>query len=113
MAGTGGSAVGGRGGAGGRGGTGGSSTAGSGGASGTCKSLMASTNSGNIGTDAVCYEIDAPVAGWQVSNLQSRTLTINGMPAGTPPALPAAMGGTYVFAFSAGEPAFTAWSYWR
>jgi hypothetical protein len=70
-------------------------------------------NSGDLGTGAVCYEIDAPVGGWQVSNLSSRTLTINGMPAGMPPALPAAMGGKYVFEFGAGAPQYTAWSYWR
>jgi len=73
---------------------------------------MPSTNSGDLGAGEVCYEIDAPVAGWQVSNLQSRTLTVNGSP-GAPPAVPAAMAGKYVIVFGAGQPIYTAWSYWR
>jgi hypothetical protein len=103
------------GGKGGTSGTGGAS-GGKGGTGGTptnCRSQdPAPDSSGNIGTGEVCFDIAAPIAGWQVSNLSPRTLTVNGM-AATPPALPPAMGGRYIFVFSAGQPEYTSWSYWR
>jgi hypothetical protein len=73
---------------------------------------MPNTGSGDLGSGAVCYEIDAPMAGWQVSNLGMRTLRVNGM-AAMPPTVPAAVDGKYVIEFGAGSPTYTAWSYWR
>jgi hypothetical protein len=82
---------------------------------GQCQSLAPGTNSGDIGTEQVCYTVPEPIAGWQVSNIMgsARTITVNGMqvaPGALP--LPAAQMGSYTFAFSAGEPAWVAWSYW-
>lgn len=76
-----------------------------------CIELSAGTSSGDIGTAAVCYFVPEPVQGWQVSNLQGRTLTVNGETV-TPPALPTATNGGYAFSFTAGEPSYTAFSTW-
>jgi hypothetical protein len=70
-----------------------------------------------------CWEIDAPIAGWQVSNNGGRPIDVNGTeitvaspcPGGEmcPPTLPAASGGKYVFSFGKGGPGYTTFSYWR
>jgi hypothetical protein len=119
----GGRAGGGRGGtaAGGRGGRGGA--AGSGGAAGTSSgqecvtSLMPGDPSGNLGTGAVCFDITGTMMGWQVSNLGTRTLTVNDEKAPVPPAVPPAVGGHRIFQFGAAPAGDsvalnTAWSYW-
>jgi hypothetical protein len=75
--------------------------------------LAPQTSSGDIGTTSVCYDIAAPIAGYQVSSLMSRSFTVNGMAVVPPATFPPAMAGRYVVVFGAGTPAFTAWSYWR
>ncbi len=106
--GSGGTATGGRGTAG--SGTGGG--AGTGGGQKCVTSLMPNQSSGDIGTGAVCFDISGTMMGWQVSNLGTRTLTVNGMAAPTAPAVPPAVDGHRVFAFGAGMPEFTSFSYW-
>jgi hypothetical protein len=107
--------------AGGRGGRGGA--AGSGGAAGTSggqtcvTSLMPGEPSGNLGTGAVCFDIIGTMMGWQVSNLGTRTLTVNDAKAPVPPAVPPAVGGHRIFQFGAAPAGDsvalnTAWSYW-
>lgn len=49
--------------------------------------------------------------GWQVTTLGTRTLTVNGL-AVVPPTLPVAVEGHWIIVFGAGEPSYTAWSYW-
>jgi hypothetical protein len=73
---------------------------------------MPNQSSGDIGTGAVCFDISGTMLGWQVSNLGTRTLTVNGMPAPTAPAVPPAVDGHRVFAFGAGMPEYTSFSYW-
>ena len=104
--------------AGGRG-TAGSGAGGGAGTSGQMcvTSLMANQNSGNLGMGAVCFDVSATMMGWQVSNLGTRTLTVNGAKAPTPPALPAAVDGHRIFQFGpapSGDSIAlnTAWSYW-
>jgi hypothetical protein len=98
-------------------GTGGSGTAGSSGMK-CVTSLKPQMDSGQLGSTEVCFETTTAWMGWTVSNLQSRTLTVNGK-AITPPTnggmwpIPAAdADGHRVVVFGAGMPTFTSWSYW-
>jgi hypothetical protein len=100
-------------------GTAGSGAAGSAGMSSDCTPLtMSSYSSGNIGKDAICYDVTFNMAGWGVSNLGMRSLTINGAAPPTPPMVPAAMNGHRIFQFgpSVGgandTSLYTNWNYW-
>lgn len=78
---------------------------------------MAPQSSGNIGNSAACFDVTGTVAGWQVSNLGMRTLTVNGK-AATPPTVPAAdADGHRIFQFTAPPSGDDigkncSWSYW-
>jgi hypothetical protein len=79
-----------------------------------CQAIAPNMSSGDIGTEQICFTAQAPINGWQVSNIEGsgRTITVNGtqvMPNG---ALPADEGGVYTFVFSAGEPSWVSFSYW-
>jgi len=81
------------------------------------KWTAAPQSSGNIGNSAACFDVTGTVAGWQVSNLGMRTLTVNGK-AAMPPTVPAAdADGHRIFSFTA-PPAGDdigkncSWSYW-
>jgi hypothetical protein len=76
-----------------------------------CTPLAVGASSGNIGTEARCFTVTGTIAGWQVSSLAPRTLTVNGANVSAP-ALPAAVNGAYTFAFSAGEPEYTQFNTW-
>lgn len=82
------------------------------GPAGSCLSLAPNTNSGDIGVEEVCFTVDGPINGWQVSNISGtgRTVSVNGTV--TMPAAALPMADSYTFEFSAGEPAWVAWSYW-
>jgi len=94
-------------------GAGGKATGGSAGTTGQMcvTSLMPNQTSGDLGSGAVCFDISGNMAGWQVSNLGTRTLTCNGTTA-APPAVPPAVNGHRIFQFGAGSPTYTGWSYW-
>jgi hypothetical protein len=77
----------------------------------TCTPLAVGIASGDIGTEAKCFTVMGTLQGWQVSNLGTRSLTVNDAPA-IAPMLPAASDGGYTFAFGAGEPLYTAFSTW-
>ena len=92
---------------------------GSGGSSGSSgakclTSLMPNQNSGPMGSGEVCFDVEAPIAGWQASSVMGRTIEVNGtrVTAGMTP-LPAAVDDHYVFVFGAGGETFASWSYWR
>ncbi len=76
-----------------------------------CTPLSIGMASGDIGTEAACFIVPEGVMGWQVSNLGTRTLTVNGETA-SPPSLPAPETVGYTFSFSAGDPEYTAFSTW-
>jgi hypothetical protein len=80
---------------------------------GQCLTLPPNMSSGDLGTDEVCYTVDGPINGWQVSNIMGsgRTVSVNGMQVDPGGPLPAGEA-TYTFVFSAGDPAWVAWSYW-
>lgn len=116
--GAGGTAAGGR--TGGFGGGAGTTVTGSGGMStADCITTLAkNTQSGDLGKDASCYDISGTMMGYQVSNLGSRTFTINGEPPPAGGAVPAAdASGHRIFAFgtadgSTAQPTYTTWSWW-
>jgi choice-of-anchor A domain-containing protein len=84
---------------------------------GTClgfATLSKNQNSNNLGEGERWFKVTDAVAGWQVSNLASRTITVNGIATtagGTLPPRNTADNAWY-FRFSAGVPAWTAWSFW-
>lgn len=78
---------------------------------GECVELAVAESFGEIGTEAICFVVTGELQGWQVSNLEQRGLTINGQVV-EPPTVPEAVDGTYVFAFSAGEPSYTSFGTW-
>jgi hypothetical protein len=72
--------------------------------------------------DAVCYVVVFPgtnnmgINGWGCSNMDGRTVTVNGEPVECSGDLPAPLSepepGTYVFEFSAGEFTWAAFHYY-
>jgi hypothetical protein len=96
----------------------------SGGSGGGCDTTLQPTKSSTpMDSNVHCWEIDAPIAGFQVSNDGGRPIDVNGTeitvsspcPGGAvcPPSLPPASGGKYVFTFGKGGPGYTTFSYWR
>jgi hypothetical protein len=113
-------------GGGGAGGSGGKAGGGSGGSSGSggakcVVSLMPNQPSGNLGTTEVCFQIAAPLGGWQASNVSGRVITINGERVTftgdsvqqQSPNVPDPVDDAYVFVFGAGSNVSASWSYWR
>jgi lysophospholipase L1-like esterase len=73
-------------------------------------------NSGAFGTtsESKLFVATGPILGWQASEVQGRTITINGhlMQPGQMPLPAAAADGKYYFQFSAGGVAWASWSHW-
>ncbi|HET9954546.1 MAG TPA: carbohydrate-binding domain-containing protein [Polyangiaceae bacterium] len=76
--------------------------------------LARNQNSGPFGTTGErWFVVNTSINGWQASEIQGRTITVNGVPvtAGQMP-LPAPVGGAYYFRFSAGANNWSSMSFW-
>jgi hypothetical protein len=67
-------------------------------------------SSGNVGTNAACYQTTFPITGFTVSNQTGRTFTINGQ--SNPSSLPAKVNGGYCFAFGSGGYSYASFGTW-
>lgn len=76
--------------------------------------LTRNQNSGPFGTAGErWFVVTTTINGWQASEIQGRSITVNGVPvtAGQMP-LPSAAGGAYYFQFSAGANDWSSMSFW-
>ncbi|HSQ40950.1 MAG TPA: hypothetical protein VLM37_01580, partial [Fibrobacteraceae bacterium] len=64
-------------------------------------------------TGEVWYKVTSSISGWQASEVQGRTIYVNGeeVQAGEFP-LPESVNGTYYFRFTEGEHSWASWSLW-
>ena len=76
--------------------------------------LGAGMVSSNFGTNGdVWFVAEAPINGWQASNINGRTITVNGVVVSMGGPLPdPAADGKFYFHFSAGSYSYATWSYW-
>jgi endo-1,4-beta-xylanase len=78
----------------------------------TCKTPVATGQSGNFETTgAVCYTVNATIYGWGCSNVDGRSVTVNGT-AVTCGQMPLPGGAPYTFSFGAGSYPWASFYWW-